>query len=67
MTRDVCDICHEARDLRYGACFACADYVKTDGWTAWDVRNPKNRWMVNREPQRTMDVYISRSKGGDGE
>jgi len=26
--------------------FGCSDFVKTDGQTAWDVRNPLNRWAV---------------------
>ena len=59
MLREVCNVCHQAKDLRYGACFECADFVKTDDLTAWDVRNPTNRWMVNREPKRVMTVYES--------
>ena len=59
MVREVCNVCHQAKDLRYGACFDCADFVQTDDLTAWDVRNPTNRWMVNHEPKRVMTVYES--------
>jgi hypothetical protein len=63
MTREVCNGCYRAEDLRYGACFSCADFVKTDGLTAWDVRNPMNHWMVNREPRRTATIYFADAEG----
>ena len=41
-----CRVCGKYDDLRYGSCFACADFVMTDEKEAWDVRNPLNRWSV---------------------
>lgn len=58
MTRQVCNVCLQAKDLRYGACFGCADYVKTDDFMAWDVRNPMNRWLVHWEPRTKLNVYL---------
>lgn len=41
-----CNVCGKYRDLMYGACFTCADWVKSDGKEAWDVRRPHIRWSV---------------------
>jgi hypothetical protein len=54
----VCQVCEEKKDLRYGTCCSCADFVKSDGLTAWDIRNPSKRWTVWREPKRVMVVKL---------
>jgi len=41
-----CKICGKYDDLRYGSCFSCSDFVKSDGKKAWDVRNPMNKWNI---------------------
>ena len=43
-----CRICGNVEDLRFGVCFDCADYCKTDRSMAWDVRNPRNYWPVGQ-------------------
>lgn len=58
---EVCQVCEKKKDLRYGVCFSCADFVKSDGLTAYDVRKPSRRWMVNREPCRTWALRVKRT------
>jgi len=44
-----CLVCGKHQDRRYGVCFDCSDYVKTDSKYAWDVRNPQKRWRVSSQ------------------
>jgi hypothetical protein len=41
-----CKVCGKYQDLRYGVCFTCSDWVKSDDVEAWDVRKPNVRWSV---------------------
>lgn len=41
-----CKSCGKYDDLRYGSCFSCSDFVKSDGKQAWDVRQPHKKWNV---------------------
>lgn len=47
-----CHLCGKHDDIRYGACFACADFVDGERLSAtthrlWDKRNPSNEWVVS--------------------
>ncbi len=47
-----CKRCGFREDLRMGACFRCADFIKGkdhgDGiHELWDRDNPSNRWIVS--------------------
>jgi hypothetical protein len=41
-----CKVCGEESDLRYGSCFNCSVFVRSNGKVAWDVRNPINKWNI---------------------
>jgi hypothetical protein len=45
-----CKVCGAHKDLRYGCCFPCSEFVEgietPDGHEFWDVRNPNVRWQV---------------------
>ena len=45
-----CKVCGAHKDLRYGCCFKCSDFVEgieiPGGHEMWDSRNPTNRWKV---------------------
>ena len=43
-----CQVCGKHKDLRYGSCFACSDFVVTDNIWAWDIRSPDKKWPVIR-------------------
>lgn len=47
-----CKVCGKEEDLRFGACFDCADYVKVKRispttYRLWDERNPSNEWFAS--------------------
>lgn len=48
-----CKRCGRHQDLRFGACFTCADRIagKTieGGHELWDQDNPSNRWQVKAD------------------
>jgi len=45
-----CKVCGQYKDLRYGSCFHCSDFVDgkeiPGGHELWDSRNPTVRWQV---------------------
>lgn len=45
-----CKVCGAYKDLRYGCCFECSEFVEgieiPHGHEFWDIRNPSNRWKV---------------------
>ena len=41
-----CKVCGKYDDLRCRVCFHCADFVKSDGKWAWDIRKPNKKWNV---------------------
>jgi len=45
-----CRACGAKKDLRYGCCFTCPEFVMGQeiegGHEFWDTRNPSNRWKV---------------------
>jgi hypothetical protein len=49
-----CKVCGKHDDLRFGACFDCADFVKCqpinpDVYKVWDERNPSNAWLASAD------------------
>lgn len=45
-----CKVCGAYKDLRYGCCFKCSEFVEgieiPGGHELWDSRNPEIRWQV---------------------
>ena len=45
-----CKVCGAWKDLRYGTCFPCSDFVDgieiPGGYEFWDSRNTSVRWKV---------------------
>lgn len=47
-----CKVCGEHKDLRYGSCFKCSDFVEGEKISPvthrlWDIRNPTNEWFAS--------------------
>jgi hypothetical protein len=49
-----CKVCSEHKDLRYGSCFKCSDFVEGEQISQithklWDSRNPSNVWYASEK------------------
>lgn len=59
-----CQVCGEVHDRRFGVCFGCSDFVKSDGIAAWDVRDPKKWWLLWSDELKDGDQRVKADSTG---
>ena len=63
-TIEVCQVCEQPGDLRYGCCFTCSDTVRIDANGVCQDERTGTTWMVRAdwEDRAKSGVFISREK-----
>lgn len=59
---EVCQVCEQPADLRYGCCFDCSDTVRIDANGVCHDERTGTVWMVraDREDREKSAVYIAK-------